>query len=70
MDVIYRFDPRFEPPATPGTPAEAVARLRRGNEELARLASMYGKAEASLSDYEKGIKGAGLSEKARTKKIF
>ncbi len=37
MDVIYRFDPRFEPPAPPATPEAAAARLRRGNEEFARL---------------------------------
>ena len=37
MDVIYRFDPDFEAPAPPGTPAEAVERLQRGNEDFVRL---------------------------------
>jgi len=37
MDVIYRFDPDFKPPAPPGTPAEAVERLQRGNEDFVRL---------------------------------
>ena len=39
MDVIYRFDPDFQPPAPPGTPGEAVARLRQGNDDFARLSA-------------------------------
>ena len=39
MDVIYRFDPDFKPPAPPGKPSEAVARLLQGNEEFARLSA-------------------------------
>jgi carbonic anhydrase len=37
MDVIYRFDPDFEAPAPPATPAEAIERLQRGNEDFVRL---------------------------------
>ncbi|MHC4146301.1 MAG: phage tail tape measure protein, partial [Planctomycetota bacterium] len=48
---------------------EVGGRTKDQQDELDRLTKMYGKAQQSLADYEAGIKGAGMSEKARAKKI-
>ena len=48
---------------------EVGGRTKEQNAQLAELAKAYDKTEKSVSDYETGIKGAGLTEKARAKKI-
>jgi TP901 family phage tail tape measure protein len=48
---------------------EVGGRTKEQNDELARLSKRYASTERSISDYEKGITGAGLSEAARGKKI-
>jgi TP901 family phage tail tape measure protein len=48
---------------------ETGGRTKAQQDALDRLAKMYGKTKQSLADYEAGIKGAGMTEKARAKKI-
>ena len=44
-------------------------RTAEQSEELARLQGIYDRTQQSIRDYEAGIKGAGLSEEARAKKL-
>lgn len=48
---------------------EVGGRTKEQNDELDRLSKRYKSTARSISDYEKGISGAGLSEEARAKKI-
>lgn len=48
---------------------EVGGRTNAQNEELARLQGIYDRTLLSIRDYEAGIKGAGLSEEARAKKL-
>lgn len=48
---------------------EVGGRTADQNAELERLRDMYGRTAQSLSDYEAGIKGAGMSEDARARKL-
>jgi TP901 family phage tail tape measure protein len=44
-------------------------RTAEQNDELKRLQGRYTSISASISDYESGVNGAGLSEEARAKKV-
>ena len=48
---------------------EVGGRTAAQNEELSRLQGIYGRTLLSIQDYEAGIKGVGLSEEARAKKL-
>lgn len=48
---------------------EVGGRTAAQNEELSRLQGMYENTVTSIQDYSTGVKGAGMSEEARAKKL-